>query len=78
MGYERKSDPKHINSSLKQEVARWACAFGSLECKKQAYFILKSHLMQEKYKYFFYFFYFYDTNSFNICAVYTMLTKLSD
>jgi len=45
MGYEQKSDPRDIDSSLKQEVARWACAFGSFMCKKQAYLKLKSHLM---------------------------------
>lgn len=78
MDYKQESDPRHISNCLKQEVARWTCAFGFFVCKKQAYLKLESHLLQEKYKYIFLFFNFYDTNSSHIYAVYVMLTKLFD
>ncbi|XP_011876145.1 PREDICTED: aminopeptidase N-like [Vollenhovia emeryi] len=47
MAYEYGSDTLSINSSLQQEAARWACAFGSFECRN-AYFKLISHMMDKR------------------------------
>lgn len=55
MGSDEISDPRNMNNSLKQEIARWACAFGSFQCWKQAYDRLKVNLKKNRYKYFFIF-----------------------
>ncbi|TGZ36936.1 hypothetical protein DBV15_11321 [Temnothorax longispinosus] len=47
IGHEEKSDPIHFDSSLKQEIARWACVFESYKCRKQDYFKLSTHLLQK-------------------------------
>ncbi|XP_071580929.1 aminopeptidase N-like [Temnothorax nylanderi] len=46
--YEERNDTVYFSSSLQQEATRWACAFGSFKCKKQAESELKVYLMQKR------------------------------
>jgi len=49
LGYEEISEPRDFISGLQQEAARWACAFGSFECRSAIYFKLKIHLVHKTY-----------------------------